>query len=56
MYAGRKENIMAKKNYKVTLTDTATYIIKTETKEEAICIAAEWFSEREPDIAISVTD
>ncbi len=47
---------MAKMNFKVTLTDTATYIIKAETEEQALLMADEWFSEREPDVTISVTN
>lgn len=43
-------------NYKITLTDAATYIIKARNEDEAIDKACEWFSEREPDITITETD
>lgn len=43
-------------NYKITLTDTVTYIIKANSEDEAIEKACDWFSEREPDITITETD
>ena len=44
------------KNYKITLTDTATYIIKAEDEDTAIEEALEWFSERNPDVTVMKTD
>lgn len=43
-------------NYKITLTDTATYIVKAKDEDEAIDMAYEWFSERVPDTTITETD
>ena len=43
-------------NYRITLTDTATYIIKADSPEDALDIACEWFQEREPDSQIEMTD
>ena len=42
--------------YKITLTDTATYIIRAASREAAEDLACDWFSEREPNVAVSVTD
>ena len=44
------------KNYKITITDSATYIINAEIIESAKELAVEWFSEREPSIKIEETD
>lgn len=44
-----------KKNYMITVTDSATYIIKAESKEEAEELATEWFSERKPGIKSEIT-
>ena len=44
------------KNYKITVTDTATYIIRAENIEDAEDLAVEWFSEREPDVKSEETD
>lgn len=44
------------KNYKITVTDTATYIIRAESIEDAEDLAVEWFSEREPDVKSEETD
>ena len=44
------------KNYKITVTDTATYIIRAESIEDAEDLAVEWFSEREPSINSEETD
>lgn len=44
------------KNYKITVTDTATYIIRAESLENAEDLAVEWFSEREPRISSQETD
>lgn len=44
------------KNYKITVTDTATYIIRAESLENAEDLAVEWFSEREPDIDAEETE
>ena len=44
------------KNFKITVTDTATYIIAAEDEDMATGLAVEWFSEREPDINVTVTD
>ena len=43
-------------NYKITLTDTATYIIKANSEEEALNMVCEWFSERKPDTKIEMTN
>lgn len=43
-------------NYKITLTDTATYVIKADSEEMALEIACEWFEEREPDTKIELTN
>lgn len=45
-----------KETYKITVTDTATYYIKADDMEDAIDIAVEWFSEREPDVRVEETD
>lgn len=44
------------KTYKITVTDTATYIIRASSREAAEDQACNWFSERDPDISVSVTD
>ena len=44
-----------KKNWLITITDTATYIIKAESQEEAEDLAVEWFSERKPSIIVEET-
>ncbi len=44
------------KNYKITVTDTATYIIRAENLENAEDLAVEFFSEREPDVNSEETD
>lgn len=38
------------KKFYVTMTSTAEYTVEAETEEEAIEMAYDWFSEREPDI------
>ena len=43
---------MTKKVYRITLTDTATYEIKSSSKEDAEWLALDWFSEREPKVVI----
>lgn len=45
-----------KQNYKITVTDTATYIIRANSQEDAEDLAVEWFSEREPDIEVEITE
>lgn len=44
------------KNYKITVSDKATYIIRSNNREAAEELACEWFSERKPDVKVTVTD
>ena len=43
------------KNYMVTVTDTATYVIRAASEEAAKNIALDYFNERTPDFDIKVT-
>ena len=40
--------------YIITLTDTATYAIRSSSRERAEDLATEWFSEREPDCEVKI--
>ncbi len=42
--------------YEITVSDKKTYIIRAASQEAAEEQACEWFSEREPDISVTVTD
>lgn len=42
------------KVYDITIKDSTGYYIKANSEEEAVELALEWFSERKPDIEISV--
>lgn len=41
------------KTFKITVSDSATYYIKTNDKDLAEEIAVEWFSERKPMVNVS---
>lgn len=49
-----------KTTWKVTVTDTAIYNIKAESKEEAeetgLILAMDWFEQREPHVKIEATE
>lgn len=47
---------MEKKVYRITLTDTAIYTIKSSSEENALELALDWFSEREPSVKVEVVD
>ena len=42
--------------YKITVTDTAEYYIKTDDLERAEELVCEWFSERNPNVRIDIPD
>lgn len=44
------------KNYKITIADAATYIIRTNAEETALECALAYFDERKPEITIQITD
>ena len=48
------EDVM--KTYNITVTDTATYTIRTNSLESAIEAACEYFSDREPEVVVTLTD
>ena len=47
---------MNSKTYKITISDSATYYVKTNNLDHAIEQALEWFDERKPDIYTEETD
>ena len=47
---------MMAKTWKITVSDSATYVIKSEDREAAANLALEWFSERHPCYKFEETD
>ena len=50
----KKRSLKMAKVYDITIKDSTGYYIKANSEEEAVELALEWFSERKPDIEISV--
>lgn len=48
--------VFPKKNYMVTVTDSATYVIRAASEEDAINLAKDYFEERDPDYEVEITD
>lgn len=40
--------------YVISLEDKAEYAIRAASEEEALDLATEWFSEREPDVHVEI--
>lgn len=50
-----KEGKQMKYNYKISITDSAEYIIKAASQEKAMEMAIEWFEERSPKVTVEIT-
>lgn len=45
-----------KDTYEITVTDSATYVIRAESREMAEELAVDWFHEREPIVKIKINN
>ena len=45
-----------KKTYQITVSDSATYVIRSNSREDAEELARQYFEERQPDVETTVTD
>lgn len=55
-HAGFDVEVPKEQTYVITVTDTATYAIRTDNPEFAKETAMDWFNERKPSIDIEIDD